>query len=113
MPDPDAAEPQTPPKPGAFDFSAYPPDTLFHERRSGEDRRGQERRRADRRKRVDPTTFEKQYTADELEFMNAMQGFKVQHAKAFPTHADVLSVAYSLGYRRVVPLEGPGENGEG
>jgi hypothetical protein len=116
MPDPDAATPQTPPTTGAFDFSAYPPDTLFHERRTGHDRRADaerdatppdapERRRNDRRKRIDPTTFEKQYTPAELEFMNAMQEFKVRHAKTFPSHGDVLQVAYALGYRRVVPLE--------
>lgn len=118
MTDPDDTNPQTPPTTRAFDFSAYPPDTLFHERRSGRDRRAlavtpepveevSERRRTDRRKRIDPTTFEKQYTADELEFMNAMQEFKVRHAKAFPSHGDVLRVARSLGYRQARPDESP------
>jgi hypothetical protein len=108
--------PQTPRPPGEFDFGAYPPDTLFHDRRGGADRRAAEppepeaatrpaacpnRRRQDRRRRIDPTTFEKQYTADELEFMTAMQRYKVRTGKAFPTHAEVLEVAYSLGYRQI------------
>ena len=56
--------------------------------------------RKDRRRRIDPTTFEKQYTDDELEFMNAVQYFKVQSGKSFPSHGDVLRVAASLGYRK-------------
>jgi hypothetical protein len=103
---------ETSPKTPKFDFSAYPKDTLFHERRTGKDRRnptddpqgepGERRAKKDRRRRIDPTTFEKQYTEDELEFMNAMQRFKVQSGKPFPTHGEVLRVAISLGYRRVV-----------
>jgi hypothetical protein len=106
--------------PSTFDFAAFPRDTLFHDRREGLDRRDRPRvdrpepvqdgprvapeRRAkkERRRRIDPTTFEKQYTDDELEFMNAMQRFKVQTGKSFPTHGEVLRVAISLGYRRPV-----------
>jgi hypothetical protein len=91
-----------------FDFSAYPRDTCFHERRSGRDRRStqdaaeapERRARKERRRRVDPTTFEKQYTADEIEFMNAMQRYKAQSGKAFPSYKEVLEVAQRLGYRR-------------
>ena len=115
------------PRPAAkFDFSAYPPDTLFHERRDGKDRRVDgaqlsgpilvpetamampdplpilRREKTPRRRRIDPTTFEKQYTDDELEFMNAMQRFKVHSGKTFPSHGEVLTVMRSLGYRRVV-----------
>ncbi|MBX6316334.1 MAG: hypothetical protein IRY99_25995 [Isosphaeraceae bacterium] len=99
-----------------FDPSAFPPDVLIHDRRSGRDRRasttgpgrpptpggGERRVKKERRRRVDPTTFEKQYTEDEIEFMNAMQRFKVQSGKAFPTYGEVLRVALSLGYRQVV-----------
>ena len=56
----------------------------------------------ERRRRIDPTTFEKQYTDDELEFMNAMQRFKELSGKTFPSYADVIRVAVSLGYRRAV-----------
>ena len=84
---------QTKSKAPEFDLSAFPSDALFHERRYGHDRRTppagpgttagsppnlervrpERRARKERRKRIDPTTFEKQYTEDELEFMNAMR----------------------------------------
>ena len=59
------------------------------------------RARKERRRRIDPTTFEKQYTDDEMEFMTAMQRFKVQSGKPFPSHGEVLTVARALGYRRI------------
>jgi hypothetical protein len=103
-----------------FDFSRYPSDSLFHERRIGRDRRHRDgatapgastprqaeaperRQKKERRRRIDPTTFEKQYTDDEMEFMNAMQRFKELSGKTFPSHGDVLRVAITLGYRRAV-----------
>ena len=109
--------------PNEFDFSSFPIDTLFHERRTGRDRRRtraesgpdgdpqadsqrpgppERRDRKERRKRIDPTTFEKQYTVDELEFMNAMQRFKERTCKPFPTHGEVLKIIMGLGYRKRV-----------
>ncbi len=115
---------ETPQDPSKFDFSAYPPDTLFYDRRAGLDRREQatsispepvdegvsvkvpERRaKKERRRRIDPTTFEKQYTDDELEFMNAIQRFKTQSGKSFPSHGDVLRIAARLGYRKSYPMD--------
>ncbi len=104
---------ETPGEPAKFDPSAFPPETFFYERRDGRDRRAdrpappevERRRKKERRRRVDPTTFEKQYSVDELEFMTAMQEFKVRTAKAFPTYAEVLAVARSLGYHRPDDLE--------
>ena len=110
------------PEAGSFDFSAYPANTVFHERRLGAERRGglrpraraeaageegpprpvERREKKERRRRIDPTTFEKQYTEDELEFMNAMQRFKELHGKSFPTYAEVIRVVVGLGYRKVV-----------
>ncbi len=110
---------QTKSKKPEFDFSAFPSNTLFHERRFGRERRHpaprsdtpaadpsvpeldrpERRARKERRKRIDPTTFEKQYTDDELEFMNAMQRFKERTGRAFPTFGEVIRVAISLGYR--------------
>jgi hypothetical protein len=112
---------QTKPAASEFDFSAHPYNTLFHERRIGRDRRNdgdapapepapvtedaaqrERRQKKDRRRLIDPTTFDKQYTDDEMEFMNAMQRFKEQSGQAFPTHGEVLRVAAKLGYRRPV-----------
>lgn len=113
-------DPESPsPDPVPFDFTTFPDDTLFYDRREGQDRRdfrpkpeikadapprppAERRAKKERRRRIDPTTFEKQYTVDELEFMNAMQRFKVQSGKSFPSHGEVLKVAFSLGYRKVV-----------
>ncbi|MDB5351890.1 MAG: hypothetical protein JWN86_3137 [Planctomycetota bacterium] len=128
-----AANEETPREVQKFDFSAFPSDTLFFDRREGRERRTEgghspaipgpvlvpagslkqvERAKKERRKRIDPTTFEKQYTGDELEFMNAMQRFKVQSGKAFPNYREVLDVAGSLGYRRLVFEDLSGEEGE-
>ena len=73
--------------------------------RAGSDRNGGPARSGGRR--IDPTTFEKQYTDDELEFMNAMQRFKERTGKAFPTHGEVIKVAVSLGYRKPLEDEAP------
>jgi hypothetical protein len=111
---------QTNSPPPEFDFSAYPRNSVFHDRRHGRERRGapaprqdeprdagtqkpsDRRQRAERRRRIDPTTFEKQYTDDEMEFMTAMQRYKELSGKAFPTYGEVLRVAVALGYRRAV-----------
>jgi hypothetical protein len=111
---------QTKPRPKEFDFSTFPPNTVFHERRTGHERRGdgspgqkpavdatrpvatEQRTKKERRRRIDPTTFEKQYTVEEMEFMNAMQRFKESTGKSFPTYGEVLRVAAAIGYRRVV-----------
>jgi hypothetical protein len=109
---------ETPPETVKFDFSAFPPNSLFYDRRSGLERRDrpaaqspegvdgdqpaprERRARKERRKRVDPTTFEKQYTEDEIEFMNSIQRFKTRTGKSFPTYGEVLRIAASLGYRK-------------
>ncbi len=110
---------QTNPPAPEFDFSSYPQNTLFHERREARERRhrgdagqpatpsgspadSERRQKKERRRRIDPTTFEKQYTDDEMEFMNAMQRFKELSGKTFPSYGDVLKVAIMLGYRRAI-----------
>ncbi len=80
---------ETEPTAPVFDPAAYPEGTLFLDRRQEGDRRrpdtageaiepiSRRREKQNRRKRVDPTTFEKQYTVEEIEFMNAIQQFKI------------------------------------
>jgi hypothetical protein len=92
-----------------FDFEAFPADTCFHERRTKPPEEKPSRK--ERRRRIDPTTFEKQYTGDEMEFMNAMQEFKMRSGKAFPSYGEVLGVARKLGYLKtdeVTELPGMG-----
>ena len=123
---------QTTPGRPEFDFSRYPYNTLFHERRTGRDRRDkigipaerdepssqaeepaadearpERRARKDRRRRIDPTTFDKQYSDDEMEFMNAMQRYKESSGKSFPTYREVIKVVVGLGYRRAVDEPDP------
>ncbi len=41
-----------------------------------------------------------------MEFMNAVQRFKEQSGKGFPTYGEVLKVAVGLGYRKRTDLSG-------
>ena len=67
------------------------------ERRSGKDRRDQ----GERRRQIDPTTCERDYTNDEIEFMKAMDQYKRDNRRPFPTWSEVLEVLRALGYRKV------------
>src|SRR5262245_65202514 len=79
------------------------------ERRSGVDRRQVERRR-----QVDPTTCERDYTGNEVEFMRAMDTYKRLSGRQFPTWSEVLEVIHAMGYRLVAePTPLPGQPGFG
>ena len=67
----------------------------------GEERRkGTRRVKVERRRQIDPTTCERDYTADEIEFMRAMDEYKRRSGRQFPTWSEVLEVVRSLGYTR-------------
>jgi hypothetical protein len=68
------------------------------ERRSGKDRREQQ---GERRRQIDPTTCERDYSIDEIEFMKAMDQYKRENRRPFPTWSEVLEVLRALGYRKV------------
>lgn len=53
-----------------------------------------------RRRQIDPTTCEREYTADELEFMRAMDDYKRKSGRPFPTWSEVLEVVRGMGYHR-------------
>jgi hypothetical protein len=53
-----------------------------------------------RRRQIDPTTCERDYSADEIEFMRAMDEYKRKSGRQFPTWSEVLEVVRSMGYRR-------------
>ncbi len=75
------------------------------ERRSGKDRRQQ----GERRRQIDPTTCERDYSDEEIDFMKAMDQYKRDNRRPFPTWSEVLEVLYALGYRKVAeagPLPG-------
>src|SRR5437764_14144629 len=75
------------------------------ERREGSDRREQ----GERRRQVDPTTCERDYTDEEILFMKAMDQYKRDNRRPFPTWSEVLEVLRALGYRKVAePTQMPG-----
>jgi len=68
------------------------------------ERRKVERRvKVNRRRQIDPTTCERDYTADEIEFMNAMDEYKRASGRMFPTCSEVLEVIRKLGYEKRPP----------
>jgi len=66
-----------------------------------ERREGERRAKVNRRRQIDPTTCERDYTQEEIEFMNAMDLYKRRSGRMFPTCSEVLEVIRGLGYLRV------------
>jgi hypothetical protein len=60
----------------------------------------QRREKVCRRRQIDPTTCERDYTPEEIEFMSAMDGYKRSSGRMFPTCSEVLEVLKSLGYEK-------------
>jgi len=56
------------------------------------------RKKVNRRRQIDPTTCERDYTEQEVEFMNALDDYKRKSGRMFPTCSEVLEVIRSLGY---------------
>lgn len=69
---------------------------------NGPERRTSERRKVERRRLIDPTTCERDYSLDEVEFMKAMDEYKRKSGRMFPTWSEVLEVVRSLGYVKTV-----------
>ena len=64
------------------------------------DRRKTKERRGERRRQVDPTTCERDYNEEEIAFMKAMDQYKRDNRRPFPTWSEVLEVLQSLGYEK-------------
>ena len=79
------------------------------ERRSGGDRRdtGLERRRGPGRRRSDDrkAAEEGEMTAEQFEFVMAIETYKKLNKRLYPTWTEVLEVINQLGYRKVLPRE--------
>lgn len=93
-------------------------DEVSFNRRAKSERRDNDRRKAEvavdlerrvlerrvktpRRRQIDPTTCERDYSGDEVEFMNALEKYKRTNGRMFPTCSEVLEVIRSLGYVKV------------
>jgi hypothetical protein len=61
----------------------------------------EKRRTSERRRLIDPTTCERDYSDEETVFMKAMERYKRENRRPFPTWSEVLEVLASLGYRKV------------
>ena len=80
------------------------PERRVAERRSNtglERRRGPGRRRTDERKSAE----EGEMTAEQFEFVMAIQTYKKVNKKLYPTWTEVLEVIRQLGYRKIMPRE--------
>ncbi len=88
-------------------------DRRDNERRKGEqmvavERRATERRaKVQRRRQIDPTTCERDYSTEEVEFMNALEKYKRTSGRMFPTCSEMLEVVRSLGYVKMTVNETP------
>jgi hypothetical protein len=70
---------------------------------TGSEHRTTDRRKVERRRQIDPTTCERDYTVEQVEFMKAMDLYKRRSGRQFPTWSEVLEVLQNLGYRKVAP----------
>jgi hypothetical protein len=68
------------------------------------------RQKVNRRRQIDPTTCERDYTDDEIQFMNALDEYKRTSGRMFPTCSEVLEVVRSLGYVRLSASELAAQN---
>ncbi len=53
-----------------------------------------------RRRQIDPTTCERDYSDDEVEFMSALDNYKRASGRMFPTCSEILEVIRNLGYSK-------------
>ena len=63
------------------------------------------REKVSRRRQIDPTTCERDYSNDEVEFMNALDEYKRSSGRMFPTCSEVLEVLKNLGYCKMPIVE--------
>jgi hypothetical protein len=66
-----------------------------------ERRKLQRREKVTRRRQIDPTTCEREYSDNEIEFMHALDRYKRSSGRMFPTCSEILEVIRDLGYAKV------------
>jgi hypothetical protein len=65
-----------------------------------ERRTGERRAKVNRRRQIDPTTCERDYSQEEIEFMSALDDYKRRSGRMFPTCSEILEVIKGLGYEK-------------
>jgi len=63
------------------------------------------RQKIQRRRQIDPTTCERDYSQEEIEFMNALDEYKRNSGRMFPTCSEILEVFRNLGYAKLLHEE--------
>jgi len=63
------------------------------------------RQKVQRRRQIDPTTCERDYSQEEIEFMNALDEYKRNSGRMFPTCSEILEVFRNLGYAKLLQEE--------
>lgn len=76
----------------------------------GEERRQGDRRKVQRRRQIDPTTCERDYTDEEIEFMQALDAYKRANGRMFPTCSEILEVIRDMGYVRMPQEDVPADD---
>ena len=66
-----------------------------------EHRQLERRAKVNRRRQIDPTTCERDYSDDEIEFMHALERYKRASGRMFPTCSEILEVVRGLGYQKL------------
>lgn len=101
-PAPPQPRPLPPASPSASPAPGEPRPEEWTNRRASEQalRAATARHTSGRRRFVDPTTCDRDYNTEELEFMHAMQEYKKRSGRMFPTWSEVLEVLRDLGYMK-------------
>ena len=62
------------------------------------------RKKVQRRRQIDPTTCERDYSMEQVEFMTALDDYKRNSGRMFPTCSEILEVLLGLGYAKALPV---------
>lgn len=74
------------------------------------ERRTTPRRKVQRRRQIDPTTCERDYSHEEIEFMTALDAYKRASGRMFPTCSEILEVIRAMGYVKLATVSGGGQS---
>ena len=74
---------------------------LAHSDQDAETKQSGRRSKVYRRRQIDPTTCERDYSQDEIDFMQALDAYKRKSGRMFPTCSEILEVLRTLGYVRI------------
>jgi len=81
------------------------PGQTVTEQEPQSDRKQDRRQKIQRRRQIDPTTCERDYSQEEIEFMNALDEYKRNSGRMFPTCSEILEVFCNLGYAKLLHEE--------